>query len=257
MSDPFDSIERWGSAPGPRDPVRVDGKQWADVFSGYIALDFGDSLYEPRLAIQEPVVEIPVTDEMRETGGRAGFELYYGSEPDTDAIWRADKQEWVDRAVCIYRAMAAVAPTELYREDERRIDVLVAQVAELEDENKVWNAVYGSRPDSLFSARQKIAVKHDEALVRAAALEADNMSLRSTVREQDMLYATRHAAVAELDAARVRIAELEELLSAFQFPDSVSADLPDPPRRPDGTLVPAAKPWSAPRPAGDARRIGG
>lgn len=37
----------------------------------------------------------------------------------------------------------------------------------------------------------------------------------------------------------------------------VTSDTPEPPRRPDGTLVPTAKPWSVPKPSGDPRRIGG
>lgn len=36
-----------------------------------------------------------------------------------------------------------------------------------------------------------------------------------------------------------------------------TSDTPEPPRRPDGTLAPTAKPWGAPKPSGDPRRIGG
>lgn len=53
--------------------------------------------------------EIPVTEEMIEAGARAGFEEYYGPEPDTHAIWKADREEWITRSLVIYRAMAAKA----------------------------------------------------------------------------------------------------------------------------------------------------
>lgn len=36
-----------------------------------------------------------------------------------------------------------------------------------------------------------------------------------------------------------------------------TSDMPDPPRRPDGTLAPQPKPWSPPRPTGNPARIGG
>lgn len=37
----------------------------------------------------------------------------------------------------------------------------------------------------------------------------------------------------------------------------VTSDTPEPPRRPDGTLVPQPKPWSPPKPTGNPARIGG
>lgn len=46
-------------------------------------------------------------------------------------------------------------------------------------------------------------------------------------------------------------------LARVGFGDPTPADLPDPPRRPDGTLLPQPKPWSAPKPgAADSRRVG-
>ena len=57
---------------------------------------------------------------------------------------------------------------------------------------------------------------------------------------------------------RARSAE-QKLLSRFTPANapSLGGDLPDPPRRPDGTLAPAPRPWSAPKPGGDLRRVGG
>jgi hypothetical protein len=70
-----------------------------------------------------------------------------------------------------------------------------------------------------------------------------------------------------LDEARARIAALEaELMAALEaalaslrsaFSDPAPADLPDPPRRPDGTLMPQPKPWTPPKDREPPRRIGG
>jgi hypothetical protein len=70
-----------------------------------------------------------------------------------------------------------------------------------------------------------------------------------------------------LDEARARIAALEaELMAALEaalaslrsaFSDPAPTDLPDPPRRPDGTLVPQPKPWTPPKDREPPRRVGG
>jgi hypothetical protein len=56
-----------------------------------------------------------------------------------------------------------------------------------------------------------------------------------------------------------RIAELEAELASLRsdFSDPAPADLPDPPRRPDGTLVPQPKPWTPPKQSEPQRRVGG
>ena len=51
-----------------------------------------------------------------------------------------------------------------------------------------------------------------------------------------------------------RISDLEAKLAPAAF---TASDLPNPPRRPDGTLAPAPKPLPALKPAGDPRRVGG
>lgn len=60
--------------------------------------------------------------------------------------------------------------------------------------------------------------------------------------------------VAELEAEN---AALRQQLATFVGADSTPADLPDPPRRPDGTLKPQPKPWTPPKDKGDPKRIGG
>lgn len=158
--------------------------------------DFGDSLYEPVTEIPEPATEIPVTDEMRRIGGdilRSCREMEVFDEQAADAS---------------YRAMVALAPTELYREDERRIDALEAENAALTKK---------------IEAAETMAWDH---VHRRSKFEAENVALRAQ-------------------------------LATFTGAVSMPADLPNPPRRPDGTLVPAARSWSPPKTAGDARRIGG
>ena len=70
-----------------------------------------------------------------------------------------------------------------------------------------------------------------------------------TIRECDM---ERRIAALEAENAALR-AHLAALTGAAPAP----TDLPDPPRRPDGTLAPEPKPWSPPRETGDRRIIGG
>jgi len=96
---------------------------------------------------------------------------------------------WADFAA-IYRAMAAVAPEELYRPEERRIDALVARVAELEAENAELKATTEANVEALLKAGAYIATLG-----------------------------------AEIKAAK----------AATTFGDPTPADLPAPPRRPDGT----------------------
>jgi hypothetical protein len=136
--------------------------------------------------------EIVVTDEMTDAAVVA-YKAW---------IAQADPGSFVrDASALIYRAMAAVAPVDLYRADERRIDALTEQ-------RNAWTQI---------AMRQR---------VRITAIEAEQAVLRAQ-------------------------------LAALTGADPKPADLPDPPRRPDGTLIPQAKPWSPPKPVGDTRRIGG
>lgn len=89
----------------------------------------------------------------------------------------------------------------------------------------------------------------------ALKVESDHMrrELRETIADRDreilMLRAERDAWHKMYDVARTGFFGGD--------PKAVKADLPDLPRRPDGTLVPTAKPWGPPKSAGDPRRIGG
>lgn len=89
----------------------------------------------------------------------------------------------------------------------------------------------------------------------ALKVESDHMrrELRETIADRDreilMLRAERDAWHKMYDVAKCGFFGGD--------PKAVKADLPDLPRRPDGTLVPTAKPWGPPKSAGDPRRIGG
>lgn len=90
--------------------------------------------------------EAPVTDEMAAAGAVAN-----------DEAWTPTRMLSVQDTVArIYRAMAAVAPVELYRADERKIDALTAQ-------RDAWTG---------------IAVRYKEQIV---ALEAENLALKAQI----------------------------------------------------------------------------
>jgi len=64
-----------------------------------------------------------------------------------------------------------------------------------------------------------------------------------------------HGLVARINTLETENADLRQRLVAFS--DPAPADLPDPPRRPDGTLVPQPKPWTPPKQSEPQRRVGG
>lgn len=84
-------------------------------------------------------------------------------------------------------------------------------------------------------------------LPRIAALEADNAALSEELGKAQ----AQNARLAD-DLGRAHLA-----IGSLAFGDPTPSDLPDPPKRPDGTLAPQAKPIVLPRPNGDPRRIGG
>jgi hypothetical protein len=130
------------------------------------------------------------------------------------------------RTAAIYRAMAAVAPK--------------------------------STADNWWS------MQWQKGQDRIAALDAENAKLRAVAPVE--LYGPREQ---QLDALRAENAELlrvigvqnawiaEQNAKIATFGPQKPADLPDPPRRADGTLAPQAKSWAPPKPTGDPRRIGG
>lgn len=201
--------------------------------------DPGDSLYEECLATQgEP--EIPVTYEMR-TAAQHVARIGKGS-------WTFDM---------IYRAMAAVAPVELYGPNERRIDALQAE-----------NAALSGRIEELQSYSHALAVGVDERNARDQETEAYQYLKRLFLHlaPQCCVLPDLLGVCTQVDNAIVGLKEdkaallatvemLDKRLGVAAF--SAASDLPDPPRRPDGTLAPQGKPWAPPPPVGDTRRIGG
>lgn len=99
---------------------------------------------EGRVGSLVVATEAPVTDEMVEEGFSA----------DIPVAGRVRTKREIYSA--IYRAMAAGAPVELYRADERKIDALTAQ-------RDAWTG---------------IAVRYKEQIV---ALEAENLALKAQI----------------------------------------------------------------------------
>lgn len=98
--------------------------------------------------------------------------------------------------------------------------------------NDAYRAMAALTPKDMFdaSARDRAEAWANECMARRiAVLEAENAALLATIEM------------------------LDKRLGAAAFGAS---DLPDPPRRPDGTLVPQPKPWAPPKDAGVSRRIG-
>ena len=106
-----------------------------------------------------------------------------------------------------------------------RVAELEAEIESLKTAAAITDVLYADRPGTLFSARKKIET--ELRLEREA-----------------------HAHTAEL-ASRL-IAENNALKQA-----PTPADLPVPPRRPDGTLAPQPKPFPVLKQASDRRLIGG
>lgn len=103
-------------------------------------------------------------------------------------------------------------------------------------------------PNLPKSADVLSAIQHE-----GAVMWAEYMGAMRRVTELE----GEKAALCEIIGAQTdSLAELRVQLAAFTA-GPVPADLPDPPRRPDGTLQPQAKPWTPPKPMGDGRRIGG
>lgn len=99
--------------------------------------------------------------------------------------------------------------------------------------------------------------KHD-AVARTLILRdaCGGAEARITVLEVKLANMTT---AARIDGIRAYIAEgrVRELELAAFTGTSAPTDIPDPERRPDGTLKPTPKPWTAPKPDGNPRRIGG
>ena len=169
------------------------------------------------------VPEIPVTDEMIAAG--------FAADKAMPLVLPSESAYFPT----IYRAMAAVAPEELYRPEERRIDALVAA-------NQRWH--------DTWSATE---MQRQQAVARVAELEAENAALRVQVPPHPW-----HLQVVSM----MKYKELEaEFLAMKQasatFGDPTPADLPPPPRRPDGTLAPQPKPFPVLKQASASRRVGG
>lgn len=128
------------------------------------------------------------------------------------------------------------------------------------------NNALTTQMDTLIQAG--IQAYRDECTKQIAALGAafeSERNMRITMEDclrdaqQTALRYKRDLAVLEAESAELN-EEAEEhahLIRQLRGLTVVGADLPDPPRRPDGTLAPASKPWTPPKDTGNKRRIGG
>lgn len=133
---------------------------------------------------------------------------------------------WFDQvAASIYRAMAAVAPRDAYMSGVPFVAAKDARIAVLEAENA-------------------------ELKARSAMLKAEGRGLQRT---WDSLCASNRAEIRDLKTENA--ATRDEL--APRLGPLIAADLPDPPRRPDGTLAPQPKPLPVLTTQGPSRRVGG
>lgn len=97
-------------------------------------------------------------------------------------------------------------------------------------------------PD-LSRASREMAAKQ---AIRIAALEAEKTEL---LKSREWWCNLAFDLQRQVTAAHMLAAQQP---AAF----GLATDIPAPSRRPDGTLAPTTKPWTAPKPAGDPRRIG-
>jgi hypothetical protein len=188
-------------------------------------------VYETPKGLNGPtgaVPELPVTAEMIAAGVAASKEV-----PSID---------WNDLAPAIYRAMAAKAPDRL---------------------PPVFMGTYGALTNIRPEPGCFVPCTLDEARARIGSFEPGgsqapgNMfaGVKEFIADEKLLLECR----ALLAGKDQRIAELEAELASLRsaFSDPAPADLPDPPRRPDGTLAPQPKPWTPPKQSEPQRRVGG
>lgn len=147
--------------------------------------------------------------------------------------------------IALYRAMAEKAP-------KSSADREIAELNGIIDQLRVTNRELADRlvaPAGVVTQLDTEA-RHWRKKFEDAQSTIDTMcgcaDRLETARlaEQSLRYIAEH----ERDCLRAQLA-------AFTPP--AASGLPDPPRRPDGTLAPQPKPWSAPVSDGDRRRIGG
>lgn len=142
---------------------------------------------------------------------------------------------------------------------------------------KYENGVLTLEPGETYTSEFmtfELGVAHDNVSVlcgevKRLIFERDQAREQATLRNAAI--EVKDARIADLEnqlypLLRQRLAELQRKTPVYDkarrtiVPAFVAAasDLPDPPRRPDGTLVPQPKPWGPPpKVGGDPRRIGG
>jgi hypothetical protein len=121
-----------------------------------------------------------------------------------------------------------------------RISALEGNLTEAQDEAVRLRECIVSR-DAQIAAATRGSDDKNETIARLKGESAEEM----TSPTSNVLYYDRMVDL------------LEAKLAALTSVDPTPADLPDPPRRADGTLAPQGKPFPVLKAAGDARRVGG
>jgi hypothetical protein len=111
-------------------------------------------------------------------------------------------------------------------------------------------------PDHAIISRLRGKERRDTA--RIAELDAENKSLVEFWWEMVRQGAIR---IAELESENAVLKQALDYVRLSLPPSSsfvaTAQDIPEPPRRPDGTLRPEPKPWTAPKDAEPSKRVGG
>lgn len=259
IQTPQRTVERIGEVPVTDEMIAAarqansggrGSRSWAECIAeiyramAAVAPDPGDSLYEECLATQGPATDVIAA-----------------RSPCLPPAWAIDQVTGVATPYC---QRAALAPVELYGVSEQERDTLRAE-----------NAALRGRVEELESYSHALATNIDQKNAKDQENEAYQYlkrlflhlapqclvlsDLLGVCTQLDNAIAGQKAENAELmrlmGVQNAWIAELNAKLATFG--DPTPADLPDPPRRPDGTLVPQAKPLPVVRVGGDPRRIGG
>lgn len=174
-----------------------------------------------------------------------------------------------------------VSPLDILRskmsEAERNMQVALQRVAGIAPGAAAsvpvteWIPVQAMKEPAAFDTHSYICASAERVVVNGMPLNSKDEQI-GYWRERYMAEKLRSAALqqeenpmwAQYLAAKRRITELsaendalKAEVAAFTASSPPASDTPLPERRPDGTLKPVSKPWSAPVPNGDPRRVGG
>lgn len=155
-----------------------------------------------------------------------------------------------EQYAAIYRAMVAVAPPSQHKQRSGVTDMWAEYLASQQRVTELTETG-NELVDRLAKVQAHVADLRDKL----------NRKSEAAMRESDDKNETIARLRAEITELRVQgMVEVQAQGATLIVMDPLSqfsSAIPDPPRRPDGTLAPQPKPWTPPKASGDARRIGG